>query len=301
MTFPRRDRPQPAAHPSPAYPESQFLALDGINVHYLKRDAPEAVALPPVYLAHHFYGAGANFLPVARLLHATSVALDRPGFGLTERPKRTRRTAHLYTRRGQAELAWQLITRIYGDTPIVLAGASAGGTHVLEMAGLNPDRVHSLVLIDAAITGDVGPPGWARPPLRAPGISNLGVAVVARKAHTVTKQRVGRSWADPSRVTDDTIAPYRLATTMPRYAYGLYHSFVGDAPPDLRRVLTTLDVPALVLTGSHDPVILPRDAQRIAQAMRHATYQEIRDAGHTPHEEQPAAVAEAIRRFVAGG
>lgn len=287
--------PLPITNADGPYPDSRYMTVSNLRLHTVGRDH----ATTPLYLAHHFYGSGANFRPLISQLPVTTVALDRPGFGFSERPKRTRHTKHLYTRRGQALLAWELLDMLYGNEPVVLAGASAGGTHVLEMADLKPDRVKAVMLIDAAITGDVGPPGWARPVLRTPGISRIGVAVVDAKAHTVTSQRVGRSWADPSRVTDAHVDPYRRATTMPGYAYGLYHSFVGDTPPDLRGALTRLSAPTLVLSGSHDRVISPRDAQRITAAIPHGTYHEIADAGHTPHEEQPTAVAAAITRFLA--
>lgn len=278
-----------------AYDNSSFLRVGPLTVHYVGAEHGTA----PLYLAHHFYGSGANFRPLINHLDVTTVALDRPGFGLTERPKATGRTKALYTRRGAATLAWDVLTRLYGSTPVVLAGASAGGTHVLEMAALNPQQVRGVILIDAAVTGDVGPPGWARPLLRAPLVRTVGVSVVERKAHTVTAQRVGRSWANPALVTEETIQPYKDAARMPGYAYGLYHSFVADDPPDLRLVLAALRAKTLVMSGANDPVIPPRDAKRIAHAIPNATYLELANAGHTPHEEQPAAVAKAITRFLA--
>lgn len=286
--------PLPIPADVPPYPESRFTTVQNVALHHVgdERDTE------PLYLAHHFYGSGANFRALIPHVNRTTVALDRPGFGFSQRPKRTRNTKHLYTRHGQALLAWEMLEQLYGKEPVVLAGASAGGTHVLEMADAKPEQVKAVVLIDAAVTGDVGPPGWARPILRTPGVSHLGVRVVDAKAHTVTRQRVGRSWSDPSRVTDDTLDPYLRATTMPGYAYGLYHSFVGDMPPDLRGALARLTAPTLVLSGAKDPVIPPRDAQHIARLISNSTYVEIGDAGHTPHEEQPEAVAATITRFL---
>lgn len=289
--------PEDSNHPlaAVAYDNSRFLRVGPLTVHYVGAE----LGTTPLYLAHHFYGSGANFRPLINHLDVTTVALDRPGFGLTERPKATGRTQALYTRRGAAKLAWEVLTHLYGTAPVVIAGASAGGTHVLEMAALNPQQVRGVILIDAAVTGDVGPPGWARPLLRAPLIRTVGVALVERKAHTVTAQRVGRSWANPTLVTKEILQPYKDAARMPGYAYGLYHSFVADAPPDLRPVLTTLRAKTLVISGANDPVIAPRDAQRIAHAIPNATFVELANAGHTPHEEQPAEVARAITRFLA--
>ncbi len=291
----RKDFPDdlPEQLTAAAYPASRFLTIDPVTVHYVAHEHDTT----PLYLGHHFYGSGANFLPLMDQLSLTTIAVDRPGFGLTTRPHRNRHTKTLYTRKGAALLAWQVLERLYGDLPVVLAGASAGGTHVLEMAALRPERVKGIVLIDAAITGDVGPPGWARPALRTPVLSPLGVRLVDHYAHTITKERVGRSWADPTRVSDDTVAPYQKAATMPGYAYGLYHSFVGDQPPDLRHVLARLDVPALVVAGAHDRVISPRAARQIAGLIKNGTYVEIPDAGHTPHEETPGALATLISQF----
>jgi pimeloyl-ACP methyl ester carboxylesterase len=44
-------------------------------------------------------------------------------------------------------------------------------------------------------------------------------------------------------------------------------------------------------------VISPRAARQIAGFLKNGTFVEIPDAGHTPHEEKPGALATLISQF----
>ena len=115
-----------------------------------------------------------------------------------------------YTRTAAARLGWSLLDAI-GTDEVVLVGASAGGSNVLEMYAQAPDRVRALVLLAPAITGDVGAhrrsapaADRAAPTARAP----------RRRAFIgdITRERSTRAWHDPSRARDEDLAPYRDLT-----------------------------------------------------------------------------------------
>lgn len=252
-------------------------------------------------LSHHFYGSAATWRDVLGGLgdELPTVALDRPGFGLTERPHPGSLNGfNPYSRAGAAELGWALLDRL-GNGDAVLIGSSAGGTHVLEMYAQQPRRVRALVLIGAAITGDVGPPAALRPLLRTPPLRRVGPHIVDRLAGEVTADRVTRSWAVPSRADHDVADPYQRMLRVEGWQRGLWAVLTADQPPDLRRLLSRIDVPTLVVTGDRDPVVHPEASRRTAAAVPAARFVSIEDCGHTPQEERPEALREAIRGFLA--
>ena len=67
-----------------ADPDSRFIELNGLNVHYKQAGSGE----PLIVLLHGFSASTFSWREVMQPLAAfgTVVAYDRPGFGLTERP-----------------------------------------------------------------------------------------------------------------------------------------------------------------------------------------------------------------------
>lgn len=287
-----------------AHPDSRFDRFVGIEVHHEVR-GPRGT--PAVLLAHHFYGSVATWHDVMGSLgddHLVA-AFDRPGFGLTERPRRDRwgrwsrfSGINPYSRETSARIGWELLDHL-GVDDAVLIGSSAGGTNVLEMYAQQPSRVRALVLISPAITGDVGPPAALRPLLRQAVARRLAPAVVRRLAGEVTTGRISRSWHDPTRATDRHAEPYRRMMRVDGWELGLWESITAEGPPDLRSVLRTIDVPALVVAGASDHVIAPRWSRRTADAIPGARFELLPECGHTPQEEAPSALVAVIRRFLA--
>jgi pimeloyl-ACP methyl ester carboxylesterase len=277
-----------------ASPWSRFATVDGVEVHHAVEGAPGA---PTVLLSHHFYGSVATGRRVMAGLapDARVVALDRPGFGLTERPLVERDRRNPYTRRAAADLAWGLLDRL-GVDEAVLVGSSAGGTHVLEMYDRAPERVRALVLVSPAITGDVGAPPPLRPLLRSPQLRRVGPRLVERIVGEVTRERVTRSWADPTRATEEDIAPYRQLLAVEGWSRGLWEVMTAEAPPDLRALLARIHVPTTVVTGDTDSTIAPRLTARTARAIPTGRLEVIADCGHVPQQERPDELVRLIER-----
>lgn len=284
------------AHRELADPDSRFARLAGIDVHH--KVAGEGS--PPVVLLHHFYGNVFTWRHVMdRLSQDTLVtAFDRPAFGLTERPARDDwMDGNPYTRATSATITVELMDHL-GLESAVLVGSSAGGTAALEVFARHPERVSGLVLVSPAITGDVGaPPPW-RDSLRSSRLRRLAPLVIQRFA-AVDLDRVTRSWADPTRGSEEDVDAYARPFDAPRWAEALFEVFVSEPPPDLRDVLPTIDVPTVVVGGDHDRVIRPAWNRRTAAAIPTGRYVELEHCGHTPQEEQPDALVAVIRELLA--
>jgi pimeloyl-ACP methyl ester carboxylesterase len=70
--------------------------------------------------------------------------------------------------------------------------------------------------------------------------------------------------------------------------------FLLDAQP---RGLTTLDTPVLLLWGTLDLVLLPRQGRRFERLIPGAELRYMRGIGHTPMSDAPEELAEAITQF----
>lgn len=77
------------------------------------------------------------------------------------------------------------------------------------------------------------------------------------------------------------------------YAFGKGIFSRNDVLPKL----STIKVPTAVIVGEHDVATPPKLAKKIVEAIPHATYYEIADAGHSSTVEQPAKVVEAMKDF----
>lgn len=274
-----------------ADPDSRFVDLLGTEVHYRMRGEGGA----RVVLLHHFFGNVANWRHVLEGLagQAQVVAFDRPGFGLTERPRSPER----YTREYSARLTLALMDHLGWDSA-TLVGASAGGTVVLETYDRAPHRVDAIGLISPAITGDVGPPASVRPFLRIRALRPLGQAVVRRAAGGLTVERIARAWAHPSDATEEDLEAYRRTTRVPGWEKAIWTLANAEGSPDLRHVLSRVDVPAVVVSGDTDRVISARWNRRTAAAIPSATFELIEDCGHTPHEERPDALNGILKELL---
>jgi len=293
--------PQPTStdpsHRELAYPDSRFARLQGVEVHHTVAGRDDA---PALLLSHHFYGSAPTWRGLTARLEDDHrlVAFDRPGFGLTERlPREAWNGANPYTRETAARIGWDLLDHL-GVEEAVLVGSSAGGTNVLEMARLEPNRVTALVLLSPAITGDIGPPSWARPGLRTPQVRAIAPRLIRRFAGEVDPDRVTSSWADPSRASDTVAEPYQRMLRVDGWERGFWEVMTAEARPDLREVVRTLPAPTLVVAGERDRVIHPRWNRRTAEAIPDGRYVELPGCGHTPQEECPEALARIIGDFL---
>jgi pimeloyl-ACP methyl ester carboxylesterase len=296
------ERSDELAHRRFAGPDSRFAELAGLDVHHVVAGEDHAGDdAPGVVLLHHFYGNTTTWRHVLAGLaqDAHAVAFDRPAFGLTDRPGRGEWSdGNPYTRERSARITLALLDHL-GMERAVLVGSSAGGSAALESYALAPERVAGLVLVSPAITGDVGPPAALRGTLAAPQFRALAPTFISRFSGDITRQRISRSWADPSRATDEDVAAYTLPQQVPGWELALYELFVAEPPPDLRDVLARIDVPTVVVAGARDGVISPATNRRTAAAIPTGRYVEIPDCGHTPQEECPDALIEVIRDVLA--
>ncbi|MGE0596589.1 MAG: alpha/beta fold hydrolase [Hyphomonadaceae bacterium] len=274
--------------------EGRFIETHGASIHVLEAGPSDA---PPVLLIH---GASANlrelWAPLASDLARDHrvIALDRPGYGHSTRPKR-----------GAERLATQAavvagILRATETGAAVVIGHSLGAAIALRLALDAPNTVAGLVLVAPASHPYPGKPAWwarfaATPllgaffsgaiiPLLGPIAGRGGIAnnfapgpVPPGYAEDAGVGLIFRASAFRASARDVCATKVELAAQAPRYA----------------ELLT----PAIVITAERDRVVSPkRHARALAAELPAAELVIAPNAGHMPHRVRPDLVLAAVRR-----
>lgn len=271
-----------------AGPPSRFVDVDGLSVHYRDRGPRDA---PVVLLLH---GSSASLHTWEGWAAALSdrfrvIALDLPGHGMTGPYP----AGGDYTLAGYAEFLDRFADRL-GLRQFSLAGNSLGGAIAWTYAGLQPQRVERLILIDAA--------GYPRPEQRRFfGLMNFPGAELALRWLTprfLVAATLRSVYADPAKVDEALVDRYRdlvlragnRAAILPR---------LRQYAPDLS-LLQRLDMPVLVMWGAQDRIVPPAVAFRFQNDIDDAALQIYSDLGHVPMEEDAARSAADARKFLLG-
>jgi pimeloyl-ACP methyl ester carboxylesterase len=281
-------------------PDSLFLDVNGLRVHYKTIGQAE----PTLVLLHGF---GASLFswhevmaPLAKV--GRVIAYDRPAFGLTSRPMPGEGSEwsgqNPYSPDAQVELLAALLDKL-GVEKAVLVGNSAGGTVAVAMALRYPERVSALVLVDPAIYGSGGAPGWVRPFLALPQVRRLGPLLV-RSIQERGDTLIRSAWYDPSRIGPDVLAGYRKVLRAKDWDRALFEFTAASRPLNLEKQLGRLTMPTLVITGDHDTWVPTAQSVRLAGELPNARLVVIPECGHLPQEERPELFMQAVTGFLAG-
>jgi pimeloyl-ACP methyl ester carboxylesterase len=268
----------------------------GRRVHVI--DAGEG---PPVVFLHGSTTSSLSLLPVLeRLKGVRAIAVDRPGFGLSEPVRVPRRRF----RDAAVEFLDEVLDEL-GLQTSAFAGNSMGGTWALWYALARPARVRRLVLLGSAPLL----PGTRPPiPLRvtaAPLVGDLLPHVVKPNRKLIVRLMASMGEDDTivgyPELIDSLVAAARdpVASAVNRAELRAIISPVGFrrsariVPDELRR----LNVPTLLIWGDHDPVGRAEVARETARLMPQAQL-ELLPAGHVPYLGHPQRVSELLSGFV---
>jgi pimeloyl-ACP methyl ester carboxylesterase len=263
----------------------------------------EAGQGPPVLVLHGGGTSSLSLLPLLeRLEGVRAIAVDRPGFGLSDPvhvPRKRYRDAAI-------EFLDEVLDELELETA-ALAGSSGGGTWALWYARVRPQRVRRLVLLGAA---PLLPGTRLTAPLRVMAAPVVGDLLARVKPSPRMVVRFMSSVGEK-----DTIVRYPeliealvaggndpIASAVSRAEYRAlispfgYRRSVRVHPDELRR----LTVPTLLLWGDHDPFGAVEVAQAMARLIPTAQL-EVLPAGHAPWLGHPNRASELVSRFVRSG
>ena len=174
-----------------------------------------------------------------------------------------------------------------------IAGNSLGGWVALELA--RRGRARTVTGISPAGLAHARESAWGANILR--GMRSLARTMPAPEAalrNPVTRTLLaGPATARPwKKDPDELIEEMELFASCPGLPATMPHALASQP-----RGLTTLTTPVLILWGTLDVILLPRQGRRFERLIPAAELRYIRGIGHVPMSDAPELLAEAIAEF----
>jgi pimeloyl-ACP methyl ester carboxylesterase len=266
---------------------STFVEVDGLRVH-TRDEGPRDGEI--VLLLH---GTGASLHTwdgwAAALTRTYRVVrIDLPGFGLTGPDPEND-----YSMERQVAFLHRF-AEVAGLGKLHVAGNSYGGRIAWNYALAHPERVASLILVDAA-----GFPHAQRSLAfrlaQIPVVDNVVRYVTPRAMVVKTLREV---YADDSKITSALAERYQDLTRRTGNREALI-ARLRTPYGDTTARLAELKVPTLVLWGAEDGYIPAADAQGFARLIPGAEVVVLDKLGHVPMEEDPARSVAPVLAFLA--
>jgi pimeloyl-ACP methyl ester carboxylesterase len=270
--------------------ETHLVEVDGINLRCLDRGRGDG---PTIVLLHGFGLSLSSWSRLVPLLTDRSrvVAIDRPGFGGSDRPDPGRHElAPSYTSVGAALLTTRAL-RVLDVERAVLVGHSAGAEVAIAAAG---DPVVSGLVLLAPVLGSAPP--LVRRLAGLPGAGTLGPLLLRRLGPAGARSALRRLWPEPLDAATEAalLEPFTVAGwERPLWAMTRHQAAVhaGVDP-------TTVGVPALVVACGADRIAPPAAVAELSAALPGSRLVHLDDCGHLPQQQRPTEVAALIRDLV---
>ncbi len=282
-------------------PHGPFVVSPGVELNYKAvGDGPRTL------VAIHGFGASLDtWNDIAPLLEETHryriFMIDMLGFGESSRSK-----TFSYSIQQQADTAAAFVECVEAESGarVSLVGHSYGGSVAMGVLGLLKDRnaVDHLILIDA-----LGFPNEVHFPLyinilRVWGVNYLLLNLTSSSFQT--RLVINHLFYRHALVTKDRVhryAQYLRLRGSHRALIKTAHQ-LGNKPAAawLKAQIGTINVPTLIIWGSHDRLIPRAQGDLIHQAILSSKAPVLVDTGHVPQEELPGDTAQIIEAFYGG-
>lgn len=269
----------------------RWVDIDGVRLH-----VAELGSGPPVVLVHGFPQNWYAWRDIASLLAADHRVImpDLRGFGSSDAPRRG------YGTRTRVDDLETILDRLEVSEALV-CGHEWGAWTALWLALRSPARVTGVVALNVQhpwpLHRRLVPSVWRYWYTTALELPFVGRAIL-RHAPAFTRYLLGRRRAaDPAVVRE--YAEQLRRPDRARAGEKLHRAFIfGDIVPLAfnRYRSRTLTRPAILLTGSRDPVVTPAAATGVHPAQAELDVRVV-DGGHYLHEDLPVEVAGAIREL----
>jgi pimeloyl-ACP methyl ester carboxylesterase len=278
-----------------ADPDSKFINVNGLNIHYKIYGQGE----PVIVLLHGFGASLFSWREVTDPLSkiGTVIAYDRPAFGLTERPVNVNwGSDNLYSNGSQDKLLIGLLDALKINKAILI-GNSAGGTAAVLTALNYPERVSALILVDAAILNEGGAPQWISWIFNFPQIDRLGPLFV-RNIKSWGLNLLKSAWHDPLKITPFIIDGFEKPLQIENWDKALWQLTKSSKPLNLRNKIIGLKHPILVLSGDDDRIVPTQDSVELAKIIPNQGLVLLANCGHVPQEECPQQFLDSVVPFI---
>jgi pimeloyl-ACP methyl ester carboxylesterase len=270
-------------------PRGRFITVDGVRLHYVDRGKGT-----PVVLLHGNGSMVEDFQSSGLIDLAAQeyrvIAIDRPGFGHSDRPRST-----VWTPAVQADLIAAALEKI-GVARAIVLGHSWGTLVAISLALKYPQQVQALVLAS----------GYYYPNARAdvlllspPAIPVIGDVL----SHTVSPLLSRLVWPlllrkifGPSAVPrkfqgfpeEMVVRPSQIRASAAESALMI------PAVHTLRKKYRQLQVPVAIIAGAEDRLIESEQSAQLSRDIAHSTFRSVPGTGHMVHQTATAEIMSAI-------
>jgi len=264
--------------------------------------ATEAGEGSPIVLVHGVY-AGASSFEYRALFGMLAerhhvVAFDLLGCGRSDHPN-LGYSAELFTEQIVAALGE------FAEGPATLVGSSLGAAFAIRAATRVRERVAGLVAI--CPTGLAGVLDDEPHFVRGTVTAAFRAPLVGESLFNVLTSRTALRWylenrvyADPARVTREIVDQYYAVAHQPGARFVPAFLIGGGLNCNVARDLPFVEAPLLIAWGEAASAVSPlANAGEFLKLAQHARLVTFPSAGLLPHEEEPAAVRDAIESFLA--
>jgi len=289
MSFPYLNETQTLTDEMRSELPGDFIRLSDGVTHYELSGPADA---PPVVLVHGFsvpyYVWDPTFAALAEAGFRV-LRYDLFGRGFSDRP-RVIYDINLFDRQ-----LGELLTALGIISPVNLIGLSMGGPITLTYTDRRPELVESLTLIDPA--GFTLSQPWYFWLITLPILGELFFGLFVGE-NLFTK--LVEDFFDPKNIAE-FLDRYRVQMSFQGFRRALLSTMrsgmLGDFSETYRRV-GEQNTPVMLLWGREDKTVPFAYSQYVMDAIPHAEFHTIEDAGHIPHYEQPGVVNRLLLNFM---
>ncbi|UGQ46301.1 alpha/beta fold hydrolase [Massilia endophytica] len=275
-----------AEHP----PSGKFIAVNGLRLHYQERGSGPAVVLL------HGNGATSQDFRLSGLFDQLAyehrvIAIDRPGFGYSERPR-----DKIWTPEAQAAVLAEAL-RLLDVRQAIVLGHSWGAMVALAMGLDHPGLVRGLVLL----SGYYYPSMRMDVALSAPALPVVGDLL----SHTLAPLLSRAMW--PA-LTRRVFSPRPVDAAFRRWPKWMSlrpkqlrveaaeTALMIPSAARLHERYGSLTMPVAIFTGDGDKMISPsHQAERLHRELEQSELHVVPHTGHMVHYVAQDAIAAAVR------
>ena len=277
-------------------PRGRFITVDRVKLHVLEKGQGS-----PILLLHG-NGTSAEDFRVSGVFDRLAadhrvIAIDRPGFGHSERPR-----GRDWSAEAQAALMVHACAELGVERPVVV-GHSWGTLVAMRMALDHPDAVSGLAVLSGYFTptprADV--PTGALPAL--PVIGDVLRYTVMPVLGWLMTPLVFKKMFQPSPVSTRFMAGFPLGLALrpsQLRAAGADTARMIQGAAGIQEKLGELRVPLVILAGTGDKIVdYETQSAGLHDSVAGSELHPVPGAGHMVHHIAPIAVTEAIQALVA--
>ena len=273
-------------------PQSTFLSVNGLRLHYLEWGDPST---PPVLCVHGYTSSAQAFAAPARHFEGRFriIAPDVRGHG-----ESAWSPTEAYHYHDQISDLAGLVDQL-GLEQFTLIGTSMGGIIAMAYAGAHPGRVVRLVINDIGPDAEVGSQRIAQTVGDRPEeFANLEDAMAYRRL--VSPITAGRSVEDQRELALGVLRQQPNGRWVWKMDPAYIRQRVQQGPrprPALWPALQRISCPTLVMWGRESDILSEAQARRMVDVLPQAELVAVPGVGHAPTLVEPVALA-ALERFL---